>query len=620
VIRLRRLRLRSFRSFYDEATIDFPESGLLLIKGASQDHGDSSGSGKSSILLAIAYALGICDQPATELQSWGATKPMQVELTLADDGLPSFEVTIYRGKKNAVEYTGGNTVTGAKAIDAELRQLLGLSPEILRAISFRAQNSRGSFLAMTDAEKKEFLTGLLGLKQIETALEESEKMASAYRTQVDYNERELESCRVRLSQIPGPMALSDTSFLESEVERLKKEVLDAENDKIHFSSLPPDPEIVRLHTLRELIQGKLSELRARERQQDQDLWKAKEVAHRKLEGIEHARREFDKAWQLLDGLEVGRCPTCGGVWEDHQAKVKAQYQLEAARTEVEQSSKDLESCQATLAQQMVPVTGIDMLTDNLREVQNALDEAVRNNAADAKLPVVEAKLAGLRAQLRTATGALGLARDANARAERQNEAVRVQRGQTEIIMERAGAAATDNQLKLNAELDFELSLGRKGFLGIIFGDVLQEIKAEANSKLAQLANVSQVTLDLVTETETKAGTAKKAITPVFYVNGNETRFSSLSGGMQTSVDLVVDLALMTVVQRRTGAMPGFLFLDEAFNGQGVVTKEASLDALRVYAQEKLIIVIDHSSETKEFFSQVLEVENSGGKSSIASLG
>ena len=84
----------------------------------------------------------------------------------------------------------------------------------------------------------------------------------------------------------------------------------------------------------------------------------------------------------------------------------------------------------------------------------------------------------------------------------------------------------------------------------------------------------------------------------------------------TSVELVVDLALIEVIQRRTGVSPGWIFLDEAFNGQGNVTKEACLEVLNEFSSNKTVLVVDHASEFKEFFSTFIEIERVDGLSRI----
>jgi ABC-type molybdenum transport system ATPase subunit/photorepair protein PhrA len=71
-----------------------------------------------------------------------------------------------------------------------------------------------------------------------------------------------------------------------------------------------------------------------------------------------------------------------------------------------------------------------------------------------------------------------------------------------------------------------------------------------------------------------------------------------------------------VVSARSGVNPGWLILDECFEGLGVVEKEACLELLKQAALDTLILVVDHGSETKELFDQRILVEYSDGQSKV----
>jgi ABC-type molybdenum transport system ATPase subunit/photorepair protein PhrA len=80
----------------------------------------------------------------------------------------------------------------------------------------------------------------------------------------------------------------------------------------------------------------------------------------------------------------------------------------------------------------------------------------------------------------------------------------------------------------------------------------------------------------------------------------------------TGVELAIDLAMGKVISRRTGTHPGWLILDEAFNGLGVLEKEACLEILSVHAQDRLVIVVDHDSVFKEMFTKTIDLEFKDG--------
>lgn len=150
-------------------------------------------------------------------------------------------------------------------------------------------------------------------------------------------------------------------------------------------------------------------------------------------------------------------------------------------------------------------------------------------------------------------------------------------------------------------------------MGVIFEEILGEIAAKANRFLSQLSNTSHVSVSFKTETVK----GKKNIVPVFCVGDYETtRSGGLSGGMRSSADLSVDLGVISVVEQRLGTGPGWLCLDETFNGMPVNTKESALQILQQFAMDRLVIVIDHGSEFKEMFPKVLTVKSNSGTSEV----
>jgi DNA repair exonuclease SbcCD ATPase subunit len=86
--------------------------------------------------------------------------------------------------------------------------------------------------------------------------------------------------------------------------------------------------------------------------------------------------------------------------------------------------------------------------------------------------------------------------------------------------------------------------------------------------------------------------------------------------MYSSLEAAVDMAIISVIQQRTGFFPGFLMLDECFNGQSSETKEAVVQVLRTIAENKLVIVVDHHTEMQEAFDQILEIVVDNGESKV----
>jgi len=641
MVRLHWLKLRAFRSFAEEAKIEFPPSGLLLIRGKNLTNQDPSGTGKSTILLAVAYALDICPFPASELQSWLTEEPMQVQLALDVKGQT---VVISRGKKNSIKI-GEKTVTSAKAIAEELRNIFGLDSDTLRAITYRAQNTKGLFLSLTDSEKKEFLTRLLGLVNIEQAVDKAEERVKALKPTVDTEEASLASARKDLEtfqtqEFPAPE--SDAALREeflvvdrqrTELEAREKEVLAQAQGK--KAQVKDNPELVKLAGYIEAAKAQYQQVLEAQQAREKEFRAGQEVLRKKLMDIAQRdtmilnyRKDLEAAQTQLAKLVAGHCPTCNRAWEDAAAKAKtieSQIEnLEATASSLSRQQGDRVKLEAELRVSFTT----DPTVEKLRNLKVQLDAQFQErsqtllhastdelqqtlNGIRVERSSVDSRISSIAQQMNMVRAVNDKLRQARQFAETNIETVKTRIASSETMLQRYGT-------ELNAERDFVALMGREGFLGVIFDDVLKEIEAETNERLARLANVSHVTIQFKSEVTTQKGTVKRSITPIVSINGQEARLDSgLSGGMYTSVEGQVDLAVMAVVQRRTGSLPGFLFLDESFNGQGNVTKEAAMEVLREYAQEKLVVVIDHNSEFKELFSQFIDVVYRDGKSEIA---
>jgi hypothetical protein len=187
-LRLKRLSMKAFRSFVDSAELELPESGVHLVNAPS-------GHGKSSLVEAIAFAFDYSQFPATEHQSWPwlTDEPMQVGLDFYVGSVPA---EVRRGKKAALRIGDAPALTSAATIAKKLPEVLGLKPEMLKALTYRPQRQRGLFLSFTDSEKKSFLTDLLHLGHAEAEVDRTQKAITAL-------EREVALAQARAEQARG---------------------------------------------------------------------------------------------------------------------------------------------------------------------------------------------------------------------------------------------------------------------------------------------------------------------------------------------------------------------------------------------------------------------------------
>lgn len=160
-MRLVSLRLRGFRLFAAEQVLKFPPQGLIGITG-------DSGAGKTSVMQAIAFALGYSSFAANRQQSWiEGSEKLQVDLEL---GGPEEMLLVRRGAVTQVCLNGTQVARGATEVNAYLQTFFGLDATQLQALTFQPQRGSGAFLALKNDARRVFLTTILGLQKYETGL------------------------------------------------------------------------------------------------------------------------------------------------------------------------------------------------------------------------------------------------------------------------------------------------------------------------------------------------------------------------------------------------------------------------------------------------------------------
>lgn len=375
-----------------------------------------------------------------------------------------------------------------------------------------------------------------------------------------------------------------------------------------------------------------------------------------LQGGNKLRADTDRVQAEIDQLEKNVCPTCQREWDDVAAKlqdlrieleqihgeteelkyvqeeldrVKAEFQelprtlepnpkIAQMRAALEKCRTDMEAeeCKGSVAQS----NEIIRIAKELKAARDARDALTAQSYAQsaAERDKVLAGIENLKAMANGERTSKNRLETTRYKLAEEVGAIRERRQQIEI----AGAQANgllDQLGPLQVELarwqDFSHLTGREAFRGKFFDEALDAISAEANSILASIANTRNVTIQFKTDEETAEGKERQEIVPVITINGH--KHGRPSGGMTSAIELAVDLAVGRIIAERTGVCPGWLILDESFDGLGPREKETCLEILQTYAHDRLVIVVDHASETQGLFTQKVTVRSSDGYSTIA---
>ena len=168
--------------------------------------------------------------------------------------------------------------------------------------------------------------------------------------------------------------------------------------------------------------------------------------------------------------------------------------------------------------------------------------------------------------------------------------------------------------------DLLVAFSPKGIRYHILGKAIEELEREANQILPKL---SQGNLKIRFETKkeiqkSKKGNQEKLVFEAFVNDGQkEQPFSSYSGGEQFRISFVIRVALSNLLLKRANADLQFLVIDEAISPldqAGIEMIIPTINELQNFF--KVILVITHRSEVKQYFDEVITIKRNKYTSNI----
>lgn len=230
MIKLKKITLNNFLSFKGNHEIEFPEKGLVFLKGICEDNlSRSNGAGKSSFLEGIAYALDYGSCPATELKNWNSDDDFSVKLIIDCNG-SDLEITRSQGLYSVLYQEKIYKSIAAKEI---IKNLL-YSPEFISFMTYRQQGVFGNFLSLNNNDKFDFLSNLLDMSIIENVVCKSENILKSIEDNL-YKKNETLLHTIREKQF-NDQYIVDLNNTINKHKASKKELEDQLNDllKIDF--------------------------------------------------------------------------------------------------------------------------------------------------------------------------------------------------------------------------------------------------------------------------------------------------------------------------------------------------------------------------------------------------
>jgi exonuclease SbcC len=654
------LRMENVRS-HKESFIEFSDK-ITVVWG-------KTGSGKSTILMAIYYALfGSSDLSNAEIMRRGAKK-MVIELKILQSGN---EYEIVRGLKrvndsiiidsdnlkvlkNGVQL---NALNRANDINSLVYEMLGFgkdskASQMFQVLSYTKQDNIRNLIEMRKEERQEFIDRILQLSKYKDVFEKLKPLIDYYSSkyEVVMQAKEfIKSLGESIDSLNKKMDDNSNKIVDNEK---KLEVLAPSIDKKRADMAALESNLKKLRIeyekhlaqksrrvfLEKSIEKNYSEIKSLEDKASklkplllelpetfEGLMAKLHENSSKIKVIEHEMIRLKKESETIDGLDA-KCPTCfqeiNGAHKkeiiqknDDKIKILAdELKMLAADSKSLEDKMDIAKKNDLLSKELDSmILGIGLL-----ESQRHAQEEELSNMPKAESFDVSEKIDNLECGKKSLYEKLGdLLSKKSAIESANNELKYLQKSFERELTEKRNAldeqskkVADERHYKLCIEFLNKLRANVKDIRQIIRSKFLNDFKNSFAKKFDEIRNNDE---EYYVEINGN-------YEPVAYSStGEEVPIGHLSGGEKTSAALAYRLALSDLAGEMNNlSPPELLILDEPTSGFDSDDVKALPQALENISSIPQIIIVTHEALLKEIAENIIDVEKKLGVSKISYL-
>lgn len=553
-----------------EANISFRGAGLVLIDGYNHDDDSANGAGKTGIVSAIAYCLyGKLPRKitASEIARNGTSTPKVTLVTACG-------ATISRNKPTKLTVIKD----GAELSNPQdfIEKLVGMTYEQFCLVACNPQNSV-RFLEMNDSQKKDFFIELLALSDIDTykdKIEVSLKKALDKEAQIN---REIGEIKARIESYQSMLQVvplyEDTASLLEEINSLV---------------LTP-PDLSKYDALEVSVQESIANT------------KQMMLYQKELTSVEESLNVLKHSIERQQyGNHTIECPSCQHIFIN--GSVEADSEVEKLKTHFVKLTNRRDQLRETLGQDEV---------EDLNELANILIKCANKKKSLSKdFMEAQARHTVLFKQL----SKLDAINQNIASIEERNNKAQANIDKFTLKQNEIASKLVSVTHEIDLLKQTKAVFGPSGLPAYILDTAVNMFNERVAFYLSKIwANAD---FFLNTYKETKGGDIKAKMSESFYNLGQTRSISSLSGGEYRLLCIAVDMAIIDMFSSMTGTEVQFVAWDEPFNGLDASNRARIWPILTQFAESREVWLIDHSTEFKSMFSNVIEIHKKDGISSV----
>jgi len=596
-MRFESVKVENFLSYKSQVFADLDRPGLTLIEGRNLDEGDSNGAGKSALWDAISWAIfgkTVRGVEADAVIHRKYKKNCCVEVDIEHAGKM---VKIRRAREH--EKWGNRLIFGLHDEDesrekgtvalteAALHQYLGIDFELFRCTILFAQGETFNFVDATDKAQKEILSKVMRLDIAAYAERVKADIKNAENEKVGY-ERELAVLESHVVENPEEMFRADSdewnakksskiSEIQSEIAAKSKELAGIEGQVTSLATMSVD-------------RSKLREVQDKIREKIQDIVNRKSVLESKISDLDIQAKKFKSLGDV--------CPTC---LRPGCAKLSASKYTEIC--------KERDACRSEINGLAAETNPWKKKSSLIGEKIDALDDKLMDSRAyEAQRDSLTDRIAELKLEL------VELKKETNPFEDKIEEEIEKQEKIKSTINKTKSLlkAISDRMPYMQFWL---IAFSDAGIKSFVFDLVCSTLTNRANRYLGVMTGGS-ISISFDTQKKLKSGEFREKFDCVINSGSEQVAYKSYSGGEKRRVSLAVDMALSDLMSDHYAAGFNLVVFDEQTNFLDKSGRSNFMKLLRGMAKAKRVFVVDHASEFKSMFDDVICVEKKNGVSRV----
>jgi DNA repair exonuclease SbcCD ATPase subunit len=586
-MKIQYVEIKNMLSFED-ARLDFEDSGLVLLEGWNFDDGRANGAGKTAIFNSVCFALyGKVprDISISEILRDGAKKGYAEVGVLVNADL----YTIKRERPNKVSITKNGVIEDMSQSAFESKLMLNYDQFL--ASMYTAQGTGQKFIAKNDTQKKDFLLQLKDLSEFVACRKEADAA-------VKNLDKEITDLKNKLNGVTSKIQAYTESLKDpTELQRLvdgEEAIIADFTTKIKEYERVKEPDLSKYHELERSIgtkQHKFTEIRSKKKMLHEEYRKITSEDKPFVERGPDANCPHCNGGLNISGKEVAKANDTTAHKKLHQQRSE---EIKRTALEVKKRIDDLDDA---LSKEPEVVKLAEKLRDKKREDYATYDKAVR---------------------------AIG---EHNGQIQKRRErviAAQYSIHEHNLILEKIANLEKDVTKYTNdigsKEIEKELydsvsaMCSPTGAPAYVTDSIVESFNDAVGTYVDMVwPNATYVLNSYKEKTD---GDMVAKFSETLTMNGKDKSIGSLSGGELRALSLAVDFAIVDILSKQFGMPLNPIVMDEPFEGLDTAGREIVISLLERLSTDRQIWVVDHASEAKAMFSKVLRVEKRSGISKI----